>query len=59
MDTSPQTIKNAANYYCELCDFECSKKSEWDRHTQSFKHIKYEKKYNDGLTKQQIKTFKT
>jgi hypothetical protein len=31
--------KNAKKYYCELCDFGCFKKSEWDRHISTKKHI--------------------
>ncbi len=28
-----------ADFYCELCDFKCCKRSEWSRHTQTAKHI--------------------
>ena len=33
-----KTPKNAKNLYCEKCDFRCSKKSEFDRHTRTAKH---------------------
>jgi hypothetical protein len=32
------TPKNAKNYFCEICDFECSKNSDWTRHIQTGKH---------------------
>ena len=32
------TPKNAKNFECEKCDFKCSKKSEWNRHTLTRKH---------------------
>jgi hypothetical protein len=31
--------KNATNYECELCDFKCSKQSEWNRHIMRPKHL--------------------
>ena len=30
--------KNAEKYYCELCDFGCSKKSNFDKHLSTRKH---------------------
>lgn len=30
--------KNAENYFCEKCDFTCSKASEWNRHIMTAKH---------------------
>ena len=30
--------KNASKFNCELCDFKCSKKSDWVRHTSTDKH---------------------
>ena len=30
--------KNAENYFCEKCDFTCSKASEWNRHKMTAKH---------------------
>jgi hypothetical protein len=34
------TPKNAEKFYCEDCDFKCSKQSEWDRHILTTKHKK-------------------
>uniref|UniRef100_A0A6C0C0E9 C2H2-type domain-containing protein n=1 Tax=viral metagenome TaxID=1070528 RepID=A0A6C0C0E9_9ZZZZ len=31
--------KNADIFYCEKCNFKCSKKSNWDKHTLTAKHI--------------------
>ena len=36
---TPNIQKNAKQYYCEMCDFGCCKKSEWDRHIATKKHI--------------------
>jgi len=33
--------KNATNFVCKSCDFECSKKSDWDRHIMRPKHLKH------------------
>ena len=38
MDTKKEP-KRAEKYVCELCVFECSKKSGWDRHILTAKHI--------------------
>jgi hypothetical protein len=32
--------KNSGNFICKLCDFECSKKSDWERHIVRAKHIR-------------------
>ena len=32
--------KNAIIYYCENCDFKCSKKSNYDKHINTRKHKK-------------------
>jgi len=37
--TDEITPKNAKDFYCEKCDFICSKKSDWDRHERTRKHI--------------------
>jgi hypothetical protein len=29
-----------AKFTCMLCDFKCCKKSDWDRHTQTLKHVR-------------------
>jgi hypothetical protein len=31
--------KNAVTYYCEKCDFKCSKQSNWNNHVNTRKHI--------------------
>jgi len=33
-----KTPKNAENFHCELCDFKCSKLSDWNRHISTAKH---------------------
>ena len=30
--------KNAVKYYCEKCDFKCSKQSNWNKHVNTHKH---------------------
>jgi hypothetical protein len=30
--------KNASNYHCKICNFKCSKKSNWDQHCLTAKH---------------------
>ncbi len=35
-----QNAENAKKYYCEKCNFTCSKKSDWSRHIQRLKHVK-------------------
>ena len=32
--------KGHIDYYCEKCDFKCSKKYSWDRHIETSKHNK-------------------
>ena len=34
-----KTSKNIRKFYCEMCDFKCSKKGDWDRHMMRPKHI--------------------
>lgn len=34
------TSKNAEKFYCDNCDFKCSKKSDWTRHMTTAKHKK-------------------
>jgi hypothetical protein len=36
-----KTSKNTAIFVCELCDFECSKKGDWNRHVTRPKHLKH------------------
>ena len=37
-----KNAKNANLFYCEVCHFKCFKKSEWERHIITSKHIKNE-----------------
>ena len=32
-------VKNSSKYYCEVCDFKCSRNSEWSIHIQRPKHL--------------------
>jgi hypothetical protein len=32
--------KNAKNFYCDICDFKCSKISNWNNHLLTAKHVK-------------------
>jgi len=38
-DANKKTPKNAQNFNCIKCDFKCCKKSEWDRHILTRKHL--------------------
>jgi hypothetical protein len=46
MDAIFFTPKNAANFFCEKCDFKCSKKSDFSRHVLTLKHKNAIKCYN-------------
>jgi len=52
-----KTPENANNYVCEYCDFECYKKSDWNRHIARPKHKNNEKRYkmvkNDDIKTQE------
>lgn len=50
----PTNGKNAEKYYCELCHFICSKKSNLDTHYSTLKHFRLTKKMPDDNIK---KTF--
>ena len=39
---------NAEKYYCEICDFKCSKKSNWNIHLSTLKHINGDKMVTNG-----------
>jgi len=57
------TPKNAKIFYCEKCNFKCSKNSDWNRHITTAKHKK-EINGNDWKSKKRTceyceKTFKT
>lgn len=43
--TDQKNAKKRQNYTCELCDFNCSKKSEYNRHLQTLKHKNNENTY--------------
>ena len=32
--------KNTSNYHCELCNYTCSKKYNWDKHILTARHLK-------------------
>ena len=58
-----KTPKNATNFYCEKCNFKCSKNSDWNRHLLTRKH-KMEIDGNNWKSKNAVckiceKTFKT
>ena len=36
--TTNKNAKNAKKFYCEKCNFSCSKKSDYNRHTSTRKH---------------------
>jgi hypothetical protein len=39
--------KNAANYFCDFCDFKCSKKSNYETHLLTNKHKNATKCYQN------------
>jgi len=50
-----KTEKNAAKFVCESCDFECCKKSDWDRHIMRPKHLNHLDMIHNDINKN-IKT---
>ena len=45
-------FKNANDYYCELCDFTCNKKSNYNKHLSTRKHLLKQNETNEtNLTK--------
>ena len=38
-----KNIKNIQKFCCEICDFKCSKKGDWNRHLSTSKHAKHSK----------------
>jgi hypothetical protein len=46
MEDNLKTPKNAENFVCEYCDFQCSKLSDWNRHILRPKHLNKQKGYN-------------
>ena len=45
--------KNAEKFNCELCDFECSKKSNYEKHLLTAKHINKVEGYKKDIAKDQ------
>jgi len=43
-----KTPKNAEKFYCKLCDFICSKTSDWNRHVLTAKHQKTQNDNKNG-----------
>jgi len=54
------TSNYSGKFYCESCDFKCSKKGDWSRHTLTRKHIKNDKMMtnDDNNTSKVAETFK-
>jgi len=51
MEDIIKTPKNAKKYECNVCDFNCSKQSDWNRHIVRPKHLFNEKRYkSDTIT---------
>ena len=45
-----KTPENADGFYCSYCEYKCSKKSDWERHTARSKHKTNAKRYeNDDI----------
>jgi hypothetical protein len=40
-DDTKKASKNIATFVCDLCDFECSKRGDWNRHITRPKHLKH------------------
>ena len=36
-------LKKSCNFYCNSCDYKCSKQSQWDRHINTRKHKNIDK----------------
>jgi hypothetical protein len=51
--------KNANKFNCDNCDFQCSKKSEWNRHIMTLKHLNADKRLTnaDKKTPKNAKSF--
>jgi hypothetical protein len=45
--------ENAEKRVCEICDFICSKKSDWDRHVLRRKHVRNTQEYTNDIIKTQ------
>ena len=50
--------KNTPKFFCEICDFKCFTKSDWDRHITRPKHAK-NSEWKHLETEKQKKTFFT
>jgi hypothetical protein len=49
--------KNASNYFCEFCDFKCSKKSNYETHLLTSKHQNATKCYQNATAYKQKNAF--
>jgi hypothetical protein len=45
-----ENAENAKKYFCQICDFKCSKLSDWNRHIVTLKHIKANNCYQNANT---------
>ena len=51
------TQKNTLNFTCNFCDFECSKKSDWERHVSTRKHKNIDPNIDPKLRSAPIKKY--
>ena len=49
LDTE-KTSKHIKNFYCELCDFKCIKKGDWNRHIARPKHLENQERIHLDTT---------
>ena len=47
-----KTPKNTTIFYCENCDFKCSKKGDWNRHIARPKHLQSQQMIQNDTTKE-------
>jgi len=43
-----ENAENAKKFFCQICDFKCSKLSDWNRHIVTLKHIKANNCYQNA-----------
>ena len=55
--TYKKTSKIDPKFYCEFCDFECSKKGDYNRHILTDKHKNRENTYPKNIITSQHKMF--
>lgn len=54
-DANKKTSKNIEKFYCEKCDFKCSKKGDYSRHLTTRKHIKLtDANFDANFTKKKL-----